>query len=117
MSSSVTMGEARELYGTLQECANLLDRIESKSRLTEREVAAVLTVLTATLGLLRRANLGEEHNEIIMKIQKIVTLLIVLKTQFAATYATMGPLGWALAGVGAMGVVFTIDDVMTCNRF
>jgi hypothetical protein len=107
------MREAQELYMLLQDCMDLLDRVESKSRKVERQVATkLLVVLNAALGVLRRMDLGEEYNQIVSKTQRLVQLLMVLRASLMATYTTMGPLGWVLAGVGMVGAALTIDDAI-----
>lgn len=106
------LAEARELYSLLSECMQLLDKVETKAKRSRNEIAMLLTAASAVMGVLRRMDLGEEHDEIVAKIQRIVTMLIVLRTQLMVTYAAMGPLGWVIAGLGVVGMAFTLEDMM-----
>jgi hypothetical protein len=111
-ASGTSLQEARELYNILSECKFLLHRVETKSAKTLKEVTLLLTASTAVLGLMRRMNLGPEVDQAITTIQRLIQLLVILRLQLTATYATMGPLGWVLAGLGALSVVFSIQDLM-----
>jgi len=67
------------------------------------------TILYRYLGLLRRLGLPPEQEKLIREIQITITLLNQLRLTMIAVQAASGPIGWALAGIGA--ATFLIDTV------
>lgn len=68
------------------------------------------TILYRSLALMRRFGLPEEVDDAIFKIQRLIAMINMLRLTIAAFQATMGPIGWALAFVGAAGTALTVAE-------
>lgn len=75
-------------------------------------VRQLQTILYRTFALWRRAGLPEDVDEAISKIQQIISLLNQMRLTAIAAYTATGPIGWALALVGAAGTVATTVEMM-----
>jgi len=104
--------QSRLAFNEAQQLEIVVDRIKTKTDLTKREIDALLVAAQGLLAVFRHGNWGEDADAVIAKIQRIISLLLVLRIQLTATYATMGPFGWILAGLGTVGLVYTIEDFM-----
>lgn len=71
------------------------------------QLRRVLTVLSRTMGLLRRFGGSEELDAVFLKIQRLIILINTLRLAVIAIHTAAGPLGWALAAIGA--VTFAMD--------
>jgi len=85
-------------------------QIETTKMITQLEKVQVL--LYGTLGILRRLGLPEEVDSAILKIQRIIAALNMLRLALYAVEMASGPVGWAMAGVGIAGTVLSTGDLM-----
>jgi hypothetical protein len=104
--------EARELYRLLQEINSVLDQTAIKVQRTNSNFNKILVAATAVLGTMRRMGLGEEADAVIDKLQEILRLLLLVRTSMMVTAAAAGPLGWVIAGAGALNTIYTVDDII-----
>lgn len=78
---------------------------------TYENIRKLQTILYRTMGLLRRFGLPEEIDAQIMKIQRLIILLNQLRLTMIAVHTAAGPIGWALAGLGAATFAFDAGDL------
>jgi hypothetical protein len=107
-----SLAEARELYRLLQEINGVLDQTETKVKSANRSFNQILVAATAVVGTMRRMGLGEEADAMIDKLQHILRLLLLVRTSMMVTAAAAGPLGWVIAGAGALTTIYTVDDII-----
>lgn len=74
-----------------------------------REIQILTGFFNSYARLLRKLGLPEEHAKLLREIQKTIMLLQKLRLTMIAVQAASGPIGWALAGIGAAS--FLIDTV------
>lgn len=86
------------------------------------EVVGLQTQINLSLSLLRRTSIlirrisGDENiDQLISKFQRLIMLINSARMAWHAyqiAQAGAGPLGWALAGIGAIGVAVTAGDIV-----
>lgn len=79
---------------------------------TARDLLKVQTLLYGTLGILHRLGLPEPIDAAIIKIQRLISTLNMLRMSLIAVEAAAGPVGWAMAGISVAGTVLTIGDTL-----
>lgn len=67
--------------------------------------------LYGVLGILHRLGLPEPIDAAIVKVQRLIAALNMLRVTLIATQAASGPLGWAMAGVSIAGSVLGVADL------
>lgn len=70
------------------------------------------TLLFRSLSLMGRLGLPENITEAIRKVEQLVMVIRLLHTAAIALEAASGPIGWALALVGAASAVLSLGDLM-----
>lgn len=79
------------------------------------ELTKYMTTLNACLSLARRMGLGEDIEDGIMAIQRMISMLYMLKAAYlavaAARLAAGDPLAWIQAGVAVGGAIATMAAV------
>jgi len=110
----VPLAEAKQLYELLLQIEGQLDTVEKRAEKTGFAVEKVSTVLQGTIRILRMMNLGEEYNQILMKLQRVILLLNMTRTAMLAVNAASmtGPAGWIVAGMGITTLALTAGDVV-----
>jgi len=63
--------------------------------------------LYGMLGILRRMGLSEDVTRAITDIQRLISIMNMLRASYLALMAASGPVGWALAGIGLAGSAVT----------
>lgn len=76
------------------------------------QLKKVQILLYGTLGILRRLGLPEEVDSAIMKIQRIIAALNMLRLALYAVEMASGPMGWTVAGIGIAGTLLSTGDLM-----
>jgi len=74
-----------------------------------RDIQILTGFFDSYARLLRKLGLPEEQAELLREIQRTIALLNQLRLTLIAVQAASGPIGWALAGIGA--ATFLIDTV------
>jgi hypothetical protein len=79
---------------------------------TARGLLKVQTLLYGILGILHRLGLPEPIDAAIVKIQRLISALNMLRLTLIGVEAASGPIGWAMAGIAVAGTVLTTGDLM-----
>lgn len=74
---------------------------------TLEQARKLQTVLYRGLGLMRRLGLPEEIDSAIAKVQRLISILNMLRLTMIAVHVAAGPIGWALALIGV--ATFALD--------
>lgn len=70
------------------------------------------TALYGILGILRRLGMPEEVDAAIIKIQRLIATLNMLRVALYSLEMASGPVGWTMAGIGIAGTVLSTGDLM-----
>jgi len=65
-----------------------------------------------TLSLFRRMGLPEEVAQIIDRVQRLISVLRMLRLTFMLTQAAAGPIGWAMLAVSAATTLYEVGEVV-----
>lgn len=76
-----------------------------------RELRRIETILYRYLGLMRRFGLPENIDEAVMRIQRLIAVLNLLRATLIAVQAASGPIGWLGAGAGALATIYGVADL------
>lgn len=79
-------------------------------------IRRVQTILYRTISLLRRMGLPEDVDDAIAHIQKLISILNMLRLTMIAVQAASGPIGWAMAAVSVGGTAVTIAEELDLFR-
>ena len=79
------------------------------------EIRQLERLMFRTLSLFRRMGLPEEIGQAIDAIQRLISLLRMLRIAIALTEAASGPIGWALAAVS--GATFVAEAAETVSPY
>jgi hypothetical protein len=93
----------------LQRVKNRADEATTSTQTLHISMSRAVTLMNATISLLRRLGLPEEANQMLRVVQKMINLLVAF--QIVAT-AAMGPYGWMFAVAGVAGLIPNIYDAM-----
>lgn len=77
-----------------------------------RNLLKVQTLFYGILGILHRLGLPEPIDDAIVKIQRLIASLNMLRMSLIAVQTTAGPLGLVMAGVGVVGAALTAGDLV-----
>jgi hypothetical protein len=75
------------------------------------ELRKVQTAIFRVLGLLRKHFGDDDFDAIMNNLMKLLTLVNQIRLAVIALEIASGPVGWLLAGVGALTVVSTASDL------
>lgn len=112
----MSLGEATELYGTLQEIDVLLGKLAVKTETVKTEaghavgqVREVEYIFYRLTSLMSRMGLPPQIDSAIQKLQKMVLTIRMLHTAFILLESTT-PYGWILGVISIGAVAITSSD-------
>lgn len=76
----------------------------------------ISAALYGIIGILRRMGLPEDVDAVVTRLQRVISMLIMLRTSYMLAMAATGPVGWAMAGVGIVGTALTIAEEVEMSR-
>lgn len=76
------------------------------------ELYRVQQLLQRSLTLISRLTGNEEIDGAIMKIQRMIGVLNMLRLTMIALHAASGPVGWALAAIGVIGAGLSAGELL-----
>ncbi len=111
---SVPLDELRSelttLLGLVRELNTKLPQVETRTKNMTLTMQKASAVAYGVLGIMKALGLPPPLDEAAVKVQRFIMLLNQLRIQIMLFEAASGPLGWALAGIGAIGFAVTIPD-------
>jgi hypothetical protein len=111
-ASGTGLAEAQQLYELLQLIDGKLDEVSAKARRTDLNVSRAITALSTALLLVRRLSGDEDVDAAVTKLLRLIQTLNMLRTMMIAVNAASGPWGLLFAGIGAVGTIFTVGDMV-----
>jgi len=113
MSAVETLAVTREIYTIIQDIAAELEQVKRDSKTTEVTLSRVIVGMTTALQIIKRASGGNEDVEnMINMMQKAIQIANLLRMQMILLNAASGPWGLVFAGIGAIGTIFTMGDMV-----
>jgi hypothetical protein len=113
-----SLGEIQQIYGLLQEIDRLLAGINVKAnkntediRASLNEVRTYLSLLSSIVGLSQRLGGTPDQRRLARIFSQTITILIQLRNQYLLTMTTLGPVGWAMLGISAVGTAVTAGSL------
>jgi hypothetical protein len=100
------------LFALLDEIEAELALLETQSVRTELRLNQVTAALYVGLHLLQRFTGDEDVDAAIAKLLRLVQIINLTRTMLITLNAASGGWGLVFAGIGALGSVFTIGDLM-----
>lgn len=86
--------------------------IEVNTVKAEASIQMLMSHLYGVIGMLRLMGLPEESNALLMKVQRIISALNMLRVSLIAVQAASGPYGLLLAGFALTGTALTAGEVL-----
>lgn len=74
------------------------------------DVDKLTVAVFGLLGLMGRMGLSENFSEAMRHIQRMISIVHMMRIQIKMLEAEMGPLGWTLLAIGMAGTVLTVEQ-------
>jgi len=110
--SSLQPQSIQQIRRDVEELNRRLDELEEKAPRVTARLREELSVLTAAMALSRKMFGSDEFGQIMAKIQRIVSAILMMVRTYQMAMASMGPFGMMLAGISAVGTAYSLGDVV-----
>ena len=113
-----SLGGIQQIFILLQEIDRLLDVINVKATKTNEDILAGLndvrlymTLLSSISNLSLRLGGTDDQRAMMRIFSRGITMLIQLRQQYILTMAELGPVGWAMLGISAIGTAISMGGL------
>jgi len=114
--SGSSLAEARQLYETLEKSVELTRKLEQQTQRTSPKLSQAISLAYGLLSIFKRMGLPDDVEAGISRVMRLISVLNMLRTSMIALEAASGPIGWALAAIGAVGTVLAFQEELEMQR-
>jgi len=93
-----------------------LDQLVQDIREANVELSQLISVLYGVTSILSRMGLPPNVSKAIRELMRLISTVNMLRTSLIALQAASGPVGWAYAAVGLVGVGLNLAQQMDMAR-